>query len=475
MPDGVQIPGGPVFIGFPQPADVPCDPTGSGWRGPPGPVGPQGVPGTDGGALSGLVNVTEHGAKGDGTTDDTAAIQAVLNAYAGKATVFVPDTGSPYMCFPLVPPNGTDLLILGTLKLLPSSPNALINIPSSNHHVTLRGNGVLDGNGSAQVHGIGNVYCNLASNIRISGLTIQNTKEWSLAFIGCSDVVVDGVTVVGGYSASGFSAGCDNCWLTNCTIDGPSSDIGFSFYGGTTNSGAIGNTFRNAGIAGSNVAGGISILADGGQPAPCKNIVITGNLVYNSYGAGITVDNGTGASGLHDGIVISNNRCYGNGRGNSTVGDIGVDHCTNVLVVGNQSAGLGNGAAAQYGLYSGNSAQGVSFIGNQIYNTGQGGAAGVGLYSYFTNILTASGNFFYQINGAAMGGTAGLQCAYIGNYCDNPVTLITQSDTIMSNVVTGHIVGTLPANAANDAAAAAAGVPPGGEYRNGSVKMIRVA
>ena len=37
MPDGVQIPGGPVFIGFPQPPDVPCDPTGDGWRGPPGP------------------------------------------------------------------------------------------------------------------------------------------------------------------------------------------------------------------------------------------------------------------------------------------------------------------------------------------------------------------------------------------------------------------------------------------------------
>jgi hypothetical protein len=42
MPDGVSIPGGPVFIGFPQPADVPCDPTGDGWRGPPG---AQGVPG----------------------------------------------------------------------------------------------------------------------------------------------------------------------------------------------------------------------------------------------------------------------------------------------------------------------------------------------------------------------------------------------------------------------------------------------
>ncbi len=39
MPDGVTIPGGPSFIGSPQPPDVPCDPTGDGWRGPPGPPG----------------------------------------------------------------------------------------------------------------------------------------------------------------------------------------------------------------------------------------------------------------------------------------------------------------------------------------------------------------------------------------------------------------------------------------------------
>ena len=44
-----------------------------------------------------VINVLDHGARGDGTTDDTAAIQGVLNAYAGKATVFVPDTGHPYM------------------------------------------------------------------------------------------------------------------------------------------------------------------------------------------------------------------------------------------------------------------------------------------------------------------------------------------------------------------------------------------
>jgi hypothetical protein len=46
VPD--SVPGGPVFVGLPQPPDVPCDPTGDAWRGPPGPQGEQGVVGPPG-------------------------------------------------------------------------------------------------------------------------------------------------------------------------------------------------------------------------------------------------------------------------------------------------------------------------------------------------------------------------------------------------------------------------------------------
>ena len=44
----VSVPGGPGFAGHPQPPDIPCDPIGDGWRGPPGPAGPEGPPGMDG-------------------------------------------------------------------------------------------------------------------------------------------------------------------------------------------------------------------------------------------------------------------------------------------------------------------------------------------------------------------------------------------------------------------------------------------
>ena len=106
MPNGIQIPGGPSFAGWPQQPDVPCDPTGNGWRGPqgfPGPPGPQGIPGPagslGGGTMTGplywtatgsttsraaqdrsadWINVLDFGARLDGTTD-TAAFQAARN------------------------------------------------------------------------------------------------------------------------------------------------------------------------------------------------------------------------------------------------------------------------------------------------------------------------------------------------------------------------------------------------------------
>ena len=67
---GLTIPGGPSFIGFPQPPDVPCDPTGEGWRGPPGPVGPAGPQGPQG----------IQGAAGSGAVQSVLAAGVAANA-----------------------------------------------------------------------------------------------------------------------------------------------------------------------------------------------------------------------------------------------------------------------------------------------------------------------------------------------------------------------------------------------------------
>ena len=45
----------------------------------------------------GVFNVKDYGAKGDGTTDDTAAIQAAITACAGNGIVYVPRSSSSYL------------------------------------------------------------------------------------------------------------------------------------------------------------------------------------------------------------------------------------------------------------------------------------------------------------------------------------------------------------------------------------------
>ena len=80
MPDGVNIPGGPSFVGLPQPPDVPCDPTGDGWRGPPGQQGQPGIQGPPGSSIGGAYYIASYGAKSDGVTDDSAAVSATVAA-----------------------------------------------------------------------------------------------------------------------------------------------------------------------------------------------------------------------------------------------------------------------------------------------------------------------------------------------------------------------------------------------------------
>ncbi|KAF7359302.1 Exo-beta-1,3-glucanase [Mycena sanguinolenta] len=60
-------------------------------------------------AVSEFVSVRDHGAKGDGKTDDTAALQAVFNAYAGCKIIFF-DAGTYVVTKTLKIPAGTQVV-----------------------------------------------------------------------------------------------------------------------------------------------------------------------------------------------------------------------------------------------------------------------------------------------------------------------------------------------------------------------------
>ena len=406
-----------------------------------------------------VVDVLDHGAKGDGVTDDTAAIQAVLNTYAGKAVVFIPDTGNSFTTIGLTIPSGTDLLLSGVLKGRNTSSGYMLQL-NAGQNITIRGHGTIDCDGAALSSGLqaGIVSTTGAANIHISGITVRDAKSWNLNICGASRVRVNNARMLGGFNANEFAIGCDDCWFTNCTIDGPANDFGISFYGGITNSGAIGNVVKNSSL-------GIFVYSDTGQPAACKNITISDNFCFDNFSSGIAVDNSSGVT--HEGVIIANNRVYNNNTGDTaSTSEIYVDHTNSAVISGNLISDEATTRACANGIGLGTNATQITVTGNSIVNIGKSGRPGTGLSVASNGYVAAFGNSFHDYRATkymtAIGGTAGAGSVFGPNLYG----------ALLAPAVATSI---LPVNAANDAAAATAGVPVGGEYRNGSVKMIRTA
>lgn len=393
-----------------------------------------------GGGGGGSVSVLDYGAKGDGTTDDTAALQTVLNNNAGKAVVFVPDTGHSYITNTLIIPSGTDLLIDGSMLLKAGATSHLLYVNGANN-VTIRGHGTLNGNNPANSYPAasgGTLFILSSTNVQVSGLTIQNAPLWNLVAQQSSHILFTGITITGGRNASGFSVLCDNCWLMNSAINGPDNDIGFSFYSGITNSGAIGNTVKNSGMATSVSGAGINVLADNVQGGACTNIIIANNIVTGVGGSGIQVFSSVAAE--HQDITITGNRCFGNGqRPNGNRGDFDINQVNNVVITGNTSANFGSNTDPWWGIYLGARAGGATVSGNLIYGTGKGGSAGIGINLASPSAASISDNTIYDTVSTptmqyAISGTAGTACSVVDNFCGRPFNLTMNTDTVSRNI-----------------------------------------
>lgn len=202
-------------------------------------------------------NVREHGAKGDGVTLDTAAIQKALDACGkvGGGTVHFP--AGTYLSKPLTLRTKTTVQLDEHAILLATTNHAdFMKVPgdwlkasSGGDFVplltgkdladlTITGKGVIDGNGAVwweeaekarqKVSGYTLPRPNLftlqrCKNVRLVDITLRNAPKFHFVPTECDDVLVDGVTVLAPEHAANTDgidpSNCRNVRITRCYID----------------------------------------------------------------------------------------------------------------------------------------------------------------------------------------------------------------------------------------------------------------
>ncbi|XP_024978286.1 polygalacturonase At1g48100 [Cynara cardunculus var. scolymus] len=265
-----------------------------------------------------IFNVLNFGAKGDGRTDDTKAFEAAwLAACKLEASTMVVPKGSVFLVKPVSfsgPNCGSNIIFQLDGKIIAPTDSRSwgsgllqwLEFTKLNG-ITIRGNGVIDGQGSVwwtdaptstkptaiRFYG--------SSDVTVTGITIQNSQQTHLKFDNCQSVQVFDITV----SSPGDSPNTDGIHLQNSQdVTIHSSKLACGDDCVSIQTGCSGVDIQNVDCGPGH---GISIgsLGKGNTKACVSNITVRDTKIHDSLN-GVRIKTWQGGSGSVRGVRFGN-------------------------------------------------------------------------------------------------------------------------------------------------------------------------
>jgi polygalacturonase len=289
------------------------------------------------------------GAKGDGATKDTAALQAAIDACAAKGGGTVHLAAGAYLSAPIVLKSGITLELDKGATLLGSpdhkdypakvefrAPGLQSLVSATNaENVAITGEGTIDGNGEswwlearaykdAGILGSEHTRPRLVvfdhcKHVRVEGVTIQNSPMWQLVPYYTDDIVIRNIRVLAPAHSPNTDA-VDPFSSSHVVIDHLYADVGDD-----------------------NVAIKSGMINSPGPDAPSRDITITDCTFLHGHGLSIGSEIAGGAQnirverihfdGTDNGIRVKANRDRGNDVGNLFFKDIEMKGVKNALII----------------------------------------------------------------------------------------------------------------------------------------------
>lgn len=289
-----------------------------------------------------------YGAKGDGATKDTAAIQKAIDVCASRGGGTVRLSPGTYLSAPIVLKSNITFELEKGATLLGSPDHAdypartefrepdaqpLVSAIDA-ENLTIAGEGTIDGNGSSwweearkiHDHGVlGNhprpklIILDHCKHVKVEGITIQNSPMWQLVPYYTDDIVVRNVRILAPQHSPNTDA-IDPFSTSHMIIDHVYSDVGDD-----------------------NVAIKSGAIDSPGPDSPSHDITITDCTFMHGHGLSIGSEIAGGAyniraerihfEGTDNGIRVKANRDRGNVVKNLVFRDLEMKDVKNALIV----------------------------------------------------------------------------------------------------------------------------------------------